>query len=265
MVKKLCSPRCIYKQASFIMFNKLKGGAMKLHIYLFRHGQTFYNRDKIFTGWKESRLTPLGIRQARIVAHKLKNKKIDVAFQTELSRSKDTLKEVLKFHPECREIITANQMIERSYGDLEGLKHNTIIKKYGEERFDLFVKEVIHFIFSEEMIKRANATYEFDVNLTVKIANPHDLILMKCATDRIKDKEDVIDIINKTKIDWEIIINEALNQIKLGKERAVFDVTCFLEDLRKMMDVNIPPVTLEKLFELVERQAKEKKKKLSVH
>ena len=138
MVKKLCSPRCIYKQASFIMFNKLKGGAMKLHIYLFRHGQTFYNRDKIFTGWKESRLTPLGIRQARVIAHKLKNKKIDVAFQTELSRSKDTLKEVLKFHPECREIITANQMIERSYGDLEGLKHNTIIKKYGEERFDLW-------------------------------------------------------------------------------------------------------------------------------
>ena len=71
-------------------------------IYLFRHGQTYYNKNKIFTGWKDSKLTPLGIKQAKTIAQKLKNKKIDVAFQTELSRSKDTLKEVLKFHPEVR-------------------------------------------------------------------------------------------------------------------------------------------------------------------
>ena len=132
--------------------------------------------------------------------------------------------------------------------------------KEREERFDLFVKEVIHFIFSEEMIKRANATYEFDVNLTVKIANPHDLILMKCATDRIKDKEDVIDIINKTKIDWEIIINEALNQIKLGKERAVFYLGTFIDDLVKLK-VNIPVEVQKKIWHLLEKQIKEKNKK----
>jgi 2,3-bisphosphoglycerate-dependent phosphoglycerate mutase len=95
----------------------------KLHIYLFRHGKTFYNEKGIFTGWKDSKLTEEGKKHAKIIARKLKNKKIDVAFQTELSRSKDTLKEVLKFHSECREIITANRMIERSYGDLEGISH----------------------------------------------------------------------------------------------------------------------------------------------
>ncbi len=96
---------------------------MKLHIYLFRHGKTFYNEKGIFTGWKDSKLTEEGKKHAKIIAEKLKDKKIDVAFQTKLSRSKDTLKEVLKFHPECREIITANRMIERSYGDLEGISH----------------------------------------------------------------------------------------------------------------------------------------------
>ncbi|MFA5020422.1 MAG: histidine phosphatase family protein [Candidatus Pacearchaeota archaeon] len=110
---------------------------MKLNIYLFRHGQTYYNRDKIFTGWKDSKLTPLGIKQAKIISGKLKNKKIDVAFQTQLSRSKDTLKEVLKFHPECREIITANEMIERGYGKLEGISHEVFINKTGKEKFDL--------------------------------------------------------------------------------------------------------------------------------
>src|SRR3989344_74430 len=129
--------------------------------------------------------------------------------------------------------------------------------KEREERFDLFVKEVIHFIFSEEMMKRATATYEFDVNLILKIADPHDLILMKCATDRLKDKDDVRDIINKTKIDWEIIINEALNQIKLGKERAIWDLTAFVDDLLKLK-VDIPREVRNKLFKLLEKQIHQK-------
>lgn len=112
----------------------------KLKIYLFRHGQTYYNEKGIFTGWKDSKLTKRGIKSAKIIAKKLKNKKIDVAFQTDLSRAKDTLKEVLKYHPECREIITANRMIERSYGNLEGTSHESFIKKIGEKIYDLKVE-----------------------------------------------------------------------------------------------------------------------------
>jgi len=108
------------------------------NIYLFRHGQTNYNKNKIFTGWKDSKLTPLGIKQAKVIANKLKNKKIEVFFQTELSRSKDTLKEVIKFHPETEEVITANRMIERSYGNLEGNSHKRIIKDHGEKQFDIW-------------------------------------------------------------------------------------------------------------------------------
>lgn len=109
---------------------------MKLHIYLFRHGQTYFNRDKRFTGWKDSKLTPKGIIDAKKVAKKLKGKRIDVAFCSHTSRSKDTLKEVLKFHPECKTIIVNDKIIERSYGKFEGLYHKTIIEKYGKERFD---------------------------------------------------------------------------------------------------------------------------------
>jgi len=108
------------------------------NIYLFRHGQTNYNKKGIFTGWKDSKLTPLGIKHSKIIAKKLSKKQIDVAFQTELSRSKDTLKEVLKYHPETQEIITANRMIERSYGDLEGKHHSPIIKEKGKKQFDIW-------------------------------------------------------------------------------------------------------------------------------
>ncbi len=109
---------------------------MKLHIYLFRHGQTYFNRDKRFTGWKDSKLTPKGVRDAKKVAQKLKNEKFQVAYQTRLSRSKDTLKPILKYHPECKEIITDDRMIERNYGKLQGLHHKTIIAKYGKKQFD---------------------------------------------------------------------------------------------------------------------------------
>jgi len=106
------------------------------NIYIFRHGQTFYNRDKIFTGWKDSKLTPLGIKQAKKIARMLKNKRIDAAVHTGHSRSKDTLKEVLKFHPECHIIFEDKRMMERSYGKLEGMSHKSFIKKYGVEKFN---------------------------------------------------------------------------------------------------------------------------------
>jgi len=105
-------------------------------IYLFRHGQTYYNRNKIFTGWKDSKLTPFGVNQAKYLGKLLKNKKIDIAFTSSLSRARDTLKEVLKYHPECRKIITNDRIIERGYGRLQGIPHKKIIEKYGEKQFE---------------------------------------------------------------------------------------------------------------------------------
>jgi broad specificity phosphatase PhoE len=108
----------------------------KLKIYLFRHGETTYNRDKIFTGFKDAKLSSLGKKQANIIAIELKNKKFQAAFYTRLSRSKDTLKPVLKFHPECVMLIKDDRIIERGYGSLEGKTHKSIIEKFGKKQFD---------------------------------------------------------------------------------------------------------------------------------
>jgi 2,3-bisphosphoglycerate-dependent phosphoglycerate mutase len=105
-------------------------------IYLFRHGQTVNNLNKVFTGWQDSPLTPLGIEQAKNIGLILKDKTIDVAYQSRLLRAIDTLKEVLVFHPECQQVITDDRMIERSYGILEGSAHVDAIAKYGQEQFD---------------------------------------------------------------------------------------------------------------------------------
>jgi 2,3-bisphosphoglycerate-dependent phosphoglycerate mutase len=111
---------------------------MKLHIYLFRHGETKFNRSQRFTGTSNSRLTSKGIKQTNIVAEKLKEKKFQIAFKTSLTRSSNSLKIVLKYHPECKKVIVDDRLIERSYGDLERKYHKTIIKKFGKRQFDLW-------------------------------------------------------------------------------------------------------------------------------
>lgn len=112
--------------------------AKKRYIYLFRHGRTHYNEGKLFTGWKDLKLSQNGIKEARIIAKKLRNKKFQAAFCSSLSRSRDTLKEVLKYHKECKKAIVDDRIIERSYGKLEGKHHKTIIDKYGKKQFDLW-------------------------------------------------------------------------------------------------------------------------------
>jgi 2,3-bisphosphoglycerate-dependent phosphoglycerate mutase len=106
-------------------------------IYVFRHGRTVFNVKGMFTGWKNPKLTLRGRFDAWKLARKLKNKRFQVAFQTRLSRSKDTLTYILKFHPECKKIITDDRMIERRYGDLEGLSHKQFIKNIGKKMYNL--------------------------------------------------------------------------------------------------------------------------------
>jgi len=141
-----------------------------------------------------------------------------------------------------------------------GRKENKpIMLKFGDSRLDLFVRKVIYFEFSEEMQKRAIKTRQFEKNLLLKIADMHDIILMKCATDRIKDIDDAKTIIENTEIDFDILFREAKNQLSLGKERTALELGYFLEKL-KSMKVDIPNKILDDLWPILQKQIKEKGK-----
>ncbi|MBI2047177.1 hypothetical protein HYT26_03375 [Candidatus Pacearchaeota archaeon] len=142
------------------------------------------------------------------------------------------------------------------YGKKENIP---VMLKLGDFRLDLFVNDVIDFIFSEEMQKRAKITRQFEKNLILKIADLHDIILMKCATGRLKDIDDARTIIQTTNINWNVIINEAKNQLSLGKERAILDLGTFLEKLKKI-NLNIPNTILNELWFLLEKQIRKKRK-----
>lgn len=88
-------------------------------LYLFRHGETEDNRARIFSGRRDSPLTPKGVKQAQVLAEKLKTKKIDVGIYSDLSRAKDTLMGVLKYHQNVK-VEPSQLLLERDYGELTG-------------------------------------------------------------------------------------------------------------------------------------------------
>lgn len=90
-----------------------------LTLYAITHTETYYNKNRIFTGRKDSLLTPLGRRQAQEVATKLKNRKLGLVFVSPLRRCRQTLKPILKLHPEAQATVD-RRLVERSYGKLEG-------------------------------------------------------------------------------------------------------------------------------------------------
>ncbi|PJE69345.1 hypothetical protein COU96_00335 [Candidatus Shapirobacteria bacterium CG10_big_fil_rev_8_21_14_0_10_38_14] len=96
-------------------------------IYVFRHGETYDNRNRIFSGWRDSKLTPKGIRQAEVLKDKLKEKQIDICICSRLSRSKETANIIFKGRPVVFE--EDNRIIERNYGSLSGKSKSKLMRK----------------------------------------------------------------------------------------------------------------------------------------
>lgn len=142
-----------------------------------------------------------------------------------------------------------------------GLKNDTpLMLEFENCRFDMFMNKVITSIFSDAMKERARQTHEFG-NLIIKVADSHDILIMKSVTGRAKDEEDIISIINNNKLNWDIIIEEAREQVRLGNETAIMGLGEKLEKLANQKAISVPKAVSDKLWKLFTKQAKNKGKK----
>jgi broad specificity phosphatase PhoE/membrane protein DedA with SNARE-associated domain len=91
-------------------------------IYIFRHGQTEDNKEFIFSGWRESKLTEEGKKQAEILAEKIKNIKFDRLISSPQIRAIETMKYAMSLNESTKnlEIENDERIKERSYGDFTG-------------------------------------------------------------------------------------------------------------------------------------------------
>ena len=100
-------------------------------IYVFRHGETIDNKNRVFSGWRDAKLTEEGIKQSEILAEKLKGKRIDLCITSPQSRSIDTAKIALK-HFKDMVFEEDPRIMERNYGELTGQSKEKWMKKEPE-------------------------------------------------------------------------------------------------------------------------------------
>lgn len=104
-------------------------------LVLIRHGQSTYNLENRFTGWKDVPLTDLGEKEARDASKILKKKDFDVAFTSNLYRAQKTLTIILEGIEQTEiEVIKDQALNERDYGDLIGQNKKEVAEKFGKEQ-----------------------------------------------------------------------------------------------------------------------------------
>ena len=111
---------------------------MNSKLYLIRHGQSTYNLENRFTGWKDVDLTNLGIKQAKEAAQLLQNNHFDLAFTSNLIRAQKTLNIILDELQIDLKIIKNEALNERDYGDLVGQNKDEAAKKFGKEQVQIW-------------------------------------------------------------------------------------------------------------------------------
>ena len=107
-------------------------------LILIRHGQSVYNKENRFTGWKDVDLTQKGIDEAISSANLLKNITIDKAYTSDLKRAQKTLNLILN-KLEISISITKNEALnERDYGSLVSQNKFEAAEKYGKNQVQIW-------------------------------------------------------------------------------------------------------------------------------
>ena len=108
-----------------------------MKLILLRHGESQWNLENRFTGWKDVSLTNNGIKEAEFAAKAINQKKItiDSIYTSLLERAVETTKIVTKnIDFEFDKIVYDWRLNERHYGALEGLNKSETASKYGEDQ-----------------------------------------------------------------------------------------------------------------------------------
>jgi 2,3-bisphosphoglycerate-dependent phosphoglycerate mutase len=113
------------------------------YLVLMRHGQSEWNKQNLFTGFKDVDLTEEGIAEAHKAGSALKESgiKFDQVFTSTLKRAIETTEIALKDADQGDMIDTMikhDDLRERDYGDLVGLNKAETAKKYGDEQVHIW-------------------------------------------------------------------------------------------------------------------------------
>ena len=112
-----------------------------MKLVLIRHGQSEWNLENRFTGWKDVDLSEQGKEEAKKAGQELKKAgfEFDVAYTSYQKRAIKTLNLVLEQIDELHiPVYKSWRLNERHYGALQGLNKAETAKKYGDEQVHIW-------------------------------------------------------------------------------------------------------------------------------
>ena len=101
----------------------------KTQFGLLRHGQTDWNINFLLQGVTDIPMNETGVEQVRLAAKAIQVNDWDVVLTSPLTRAKQTA-EIIASHVGFDEVIEQELLIERSFGEAEGLSHEQWRAKY---------------------------------------------------------------------------------------------------------------------------------------
>ena len=112
-----------------------------MKLILLRHGQSQWNLENRFTGWKDVSLTNTGIAEATFSGHQLSKMNMDIksVYTSLLNRATETtniVTDIIKFSR--KDIKYDWRLNERHYGALQGLNKSETAAKYGENQVHIW-------------------------------------------------------------------------------------------------------------------------------
>ena len=209
-----------------------------MKLVLIRHGESAWNLENRFTGWKDVDLSPKGIEEAKAAGKILKemNLVFDVAYTSYLKRAIKTLNIVLEEMDELYiPVYKSWRLNERHYGALQGLNKAETAKKYGDEQVHIWRRS---FDVAPPQVEKDSPMYPGNIDRYKEIPE-----------NEIPTGESLKLTIDRVLPYWESDISK---QIKAGKNvlisahgnslRALIKYLLNISD-EKILDLNLPTGT----------------------
>lgn len=137
---------------------------------LIRHGESEWNALDLWTGWTDVKLSPKGIRECQVAAESLRGIKWDIAFESGLVRSKQTLEEIEKTLGIRLPVKSSHALDERDYGNFDGMHKSEVEAEYGEDLYQKWHRGWDYPVPHGETLKDV---YERVIPYYIKIIKPH--------------------------------------------------------------------------------------------
>jgi broad specificity phosphatase PhoE len=143
-----------------------------MELIIVRHGETKANIRNIIQGQTHGNLSDNGRRQALLLAKKLKGKKIDVVFSSDLRRASDTAYEIASQHD--IPVYHIKWLRGRNSGLFEGKRWDDIVARIGKKR--TFNSLSYRLGGGESMVEMRNRIAKFVT--AIKKAHKNDTVLV---------------------------------------------------------------------------------------